>query len=284
MTLLPSLLRCFHQNRCGVGVILISPESTHNLISTKLQLNVTNNATDYEACIMGLEADIAIGVQKLRVYEDSSLIVNQISRKWKVKSERLAPYQSYIAKLSEQVEQLRYTYLPREENQFANALAKLASMINIPSGLTEMPLIIEPCQDATYVYAILGEEPEEERPWFTDILEFVHNSEYPPHFSRKNQRALRIQAANIIIERAIALGEVALGVRSLECIDLVNLGSIFNFHTPSFFCIRSGCRWFPSLSHPQCPAQYVCPFNGLETQKLHVVVVFQEQTGNESLD
>ena len=85
-----------NQNGCGVRVILVAPDGTHIPISAKLQFNVTNNAAEYEACIMGLEAALALGVQKLRVYGDSSLIINQISGKWKVRSESLAPYQSYL--------------------------------------------------------------------------------------------------------------------------------------------------------------------------------------------
>ncbi|XP_056698188.1 uncharacterized protein [Spinacia oleracea] len=54
-----------NQCGCGVGVILIDPEDTHTLLSTKLQFNFTNNAAEYEVCIMGLEAAIALGVHKL---------------------------------------------------------------------------------------------------------------------------------------------------------------------------------------------------------------------------
>ncbi|XP_056695306.1 uncharacterized protein [Spinacia oleracea] len=61
---------------------------------------------EYEACMMGLEAAIALGVQKLRVCGDSSLIINQISEKWKVRSESLALYQSYLENLVEQAEEL----------------------------------------------------------------------------------------------------------------------------------------------------------------------------------
>ena len=68
---------------CGVGVLLISPKEEHNPISVKLDFDVTNNATEYEACIIGLKAAMALGVQKLRVYGDS-FIINQVSRRWKV--------------------------------------------------------------------------------------------------------------------------------------------------------------------------------------------------------
>ncbi|XP_056685758.1 uncharacterized protein [Spinacia oleracea] len=111
---------------------------------------------------MDREAAIELGVQKLRVYGDSFLIINQISDKWKVRSENLALYQSYLEKLSEQVEELRYTYLPKEQNQFSDALAKLASMINILNVMAEMPLTIETRQEAAYVHAIEDVEPDKD--------------------------------------------------------------------------------------------------------------------------
>ncbi|KNA04804.1 hypothetical protein SOVF_196320, partial [Spinacia oleracea] len=158
-----------NQNGCGVGVILVAPDETHIPMSAKLQFNVTNNAVEYEACIMGLEAALALGVQKLLLYWDSSLIINQIFEKWKVRSKILAPYQSYLEKMFEQVEELRYTYLPREENQFADALEKQASIINIPNGMAEMPLTIETRQEAAYVHAIDDVEPDKNALWFTKI-------------------------------------------------------------------------------------------------------------------
>ena len=38
----------------GVGVLLISPEGDHVPISVKIDFNVTNNAAEYEACLLGL--------------------------------------------------------------------------------------------------------------------------------------------------------------------------------------------------------------------------------------
>ena len=68
---------------CGVGVLLISPKE-HTLISVKLHFDVTNNAAEYEACIIGLKVAVASSVQKLRLYGDSSLIINQVLGRWKV--------------------------------------------------------------------------------------------------------------------------------------------------------------------------------------------------------
>ncbi|XP_021727817.1 uncharacterized protein LOC110694927 [Chenopodium quinoa] len=88
-----------NQKECGVGVLLVSPKEEHVPISIKHDFNVTNKAAEYEACVVGLETALVFGVKKLRIFGDSSLIVNKISKRWKVTSESLAPYQTYLETL-----------------------------------------------------------------------------------------------------------------------------------------------------------------------------------------
>ena len=57
----------------GVGVLLISPEGEHTAIPVKLDFEVTNNAAEYEACLIGLQAAVSLGIKNLRVHGDSSL-------------------------------------------------------------------------------------------------------------------------------------------------------------------------------------------------------------------
>src|SRR6187397_2599242 len=140
-----------NQKGCGVGVLLVSPKEEHVPISIKLDFDVSNNAAEYEACVVGLETALALGAKKLRIFGDSSLIINQISKRWKVRSESLAPYQTYLETLTDQLEKVEYTYLPREENQFADALARLASMVRIPTEIEQMPLTIEKRHKPAYI-------------------------------------------------------------------------------------------------------------------------------------
>lgn len=196
---------------CGVGVLLISPQEEHTPISVKLDFDVTNNAAEYEACIIGLEAAVSLGVQKLRVYGDSSLIINQISGKWKVRSESLAPYQVHLEQVASQIEEVQYTYLRREDNQFADALARLASMVKIPSSLSHMPLVIERRQEPAHVSAIEATSEvhnitnevhnlSQREPWYTDIKNYLLHEQYPPNASKKEQRALRLLSTQYIIQ------------------------------------------------------------------------------------
>ena len=65
-----------NQNGSGIGVLLISLKETHILISGRLNFPTTNIAIEYEACIMGLQATLGLGVKELEVYGDSALIIS----------------------------------------------------------------------------------------------------------------------------------------------------------------------------------------------------------------
>ena len=51
---------------------------------------------EYEACIYGVEAALIVGAKDLLVYGDSLLVMNQANEEWKVKEERLKPYNGYL--------------------------------------------------------------------------------------------------------------------------------------------------------------------------------------------
>ncbi|RVW64710.1 hypothetical protein CK203_058020 [Vitis vinifera] len=96
----------------GIGVLLISPHGDHIPRSVRLAFSdrhpATNNIVEYEA----------------------------IQGEWKTRDVKLRPYHAYLELLVARFEDLRYTHLPRAQNQFADALATLASMIDIPADAT----------------------------------------------------------------------------------------------------------------------------------------------------
>ena len=126
-----------------VGIILIAPGGAHTPLAVKLEYNSTNNTAEYEACIIGMEAALSLGVEKIDIFGDSNLIISEVRGEWKVRHEKLRPYHEYLENLQAQFEQVNFYHLPREENQLADSLATLASMIKIPTGTKIAPLVIE---------------------------------------------------------------------------------------------------------------------------------------------
>ncbi|XP_074267061.1 uncharacterized protein LOC141590363 [Silene latifolia] len=126
----------------GVGILLILPKGEHVPVSIKLDFLTTNNAAEYEACLLGLRSAISLNIKRLLVHGDSSLVINQVTGSWNIKSNSLVPYQAKIEELEKYFGEIHYVHLPREKNQFANALSKLAALVNIPDHIDSMPLCI----------------------------------------------------------------------------------------------------------------------------------------------
>ena len=57
-----------------------------------------------------------------------------------MKEEQLKPYQQYLEDLTKTFDKIEYTIIPRAQNQFADTLATLASMVEIPEGIWTRPL------------------------------------------------------------------------------------------------------------------------------------------------
>ncbi|XP_074299428.1 uncharacterized protein LOC141630523 [Silene latifolia] len=203
----------------GVGILLISSTGEHVLVSIKLDFNVTNNAAEYEACLLGLRSALDLGVKKLLVHGYSSLVINQVGGSWKTKSQSLALYQTRIEELEKYFEDIRYVHLPREENKFADVLSKLAALINIPDHIGSMPICVERRSSPAYVNVIDDAEEGEIEPWYTSILKFKETGEYPLDLDTRGKRALRMLSAQFIkTDDGQLYKKTAQGVL-LRCID-----------------------------------------------------------------
>ena len=100
---------------------------------------MTNNIVEYEACIIRLETALDLGIRQSEIHGDSNLVIQQTQGIWRTRDEKLKPYHAYLDLLVSRFDELRYIHLPRAENQFADALATLASAIEIPAGVTMVP-------------------------------------------------------------------------------------------------------------------------------------------------
>jgi len=68
----------------GVGVVLITP---HNYVIPRafsLTEPCSNNVSEYNAPLIGMQLVEEIGVKNLKAYGDSKLIVNQVRGEYKV--------------------------------------------------------------------------------------------------------------------------------------------------------------------------------------------------------
>ena len=71
----------------GIEVLLITPKGSHIPLAIKLNFEAANNMVEYEACIAGMEALRELRVKEAEVFGDSTLVIAQAKKLWKVKEE-----------------------------------------------------------------------------------------------------------------------------------------------------------------------------------------------------
>ena len=92
--------------------------------------------------------------------------------------------------------------IPKAQNQFADALTTLASMVEIPKGVWTWPLEIE--QSYELVHKEKNEASvliieEEEVPWYYDIMKFLELGAYPDGAEKRVRHSIRMMAMRYIL-------------------------------------------------------------------------------------
>ncbi len=87
----------------------------------------TNNVAEYVAAIRALEWLREQGYAgPVSVRGDSQLVIRQIRGEYEVKAEHLLAYRSRLEQLAREFHAVEFQWIPREENQRADALSKEA--------------------------------------------------------------------------------------------------------------------------------------------------------------
>jgi ribonuclease HI len=80
----------------------------------------TNNQAEYYGMIKGLERARDLGIDKLTLFSDSQLVVNQMNGFYKVKNQELAPLNQQLNELAQSFEKVTFVHIPRELNKIAD--------------------------------------------------------------------------------------------------------------------------------------------------------------------
>ncbi|XP_057999421.1 uncharacterized protein LOC131178475 [Hevea brasiliensis] len=126
----------------GIGAVLVAPDGKHFPIAVKLRFSCTNNVAEYKACVSGLQATIEMKIKKLEEFEEIS-----------------------------------FTHLSRDKNQFADALATLAVMTQMEEGQITQLLQIKARSELAYCFMI--EEETDGKPWYHDVQLYNLVSPWP---------------------------------------------------------------------------------------------------------
>ncbi|EWM68330.1 MULTISPECIES: bifunctional RNase H/acid phosphatase [unclassified Micromonospora] len=111
----------------GYGAVVRDPETGEVLAERSESIGTaTNNVAEYRGLIAGLEAAAELGAAEVEARMDSKLVVEQMCGRWQIKHPGLRPLAAQAAGLVGRFTAVRFTWIPRERNRHADALANAA--------------------------------------------------------------------------------------------------------------------------------------------------------------
>ncbi|WBB75161.1 bifunctional RNase H/acid phosphatase [Micromonospora sp. WMMD1128] len=111
----------------GYGAVVRDPETGEVLAERSAGIGTaTNNVAEYRGLIAGLEAAAELGAAEVEARMDSKLVVEQMCGRWQIKHPGLRPLAAQAAGLVGRFAAVRFTWIPRERNRHADALANAA--------------------------------------------------------------------------------------------------------------------------------------------------------------
>ncbi|CAM8968431.1 unnamed protein product [Rhodiola kirilowii] len=171
----------------GAGVVFVSPENHLLPFSFTLTQLCSNNMTEYQALLLGLQMVRQISIDKMDIYGDSQLVINQVLGDYEVRKDDLIPYHRHATQLLNEFDSISIGHVPRSANKLADALANLAA--NLALGAEEtmsIPVcnrwVVPPLEEnkknmessnVVYAYEIEKED------WRQPIIDFMDHQKLP---------------------------------------------------------------------------------------------------------
>ena len=93
---------------------------------------MTNNEAEYHALIDGLTAVKEWKPDRLEVYLDSKLVVEQMNGRYRIKAPELIPLHQKAIEQMRQFPEVQVAHVEREKNRGADALANMAIDAKVP--------------------------------------------------------------------------------------------------------------------------------------------------------
>ena len=93
---------------------------------------MTNNISEYEALLLGLNAAKDRGIRSIKVFGDADMIIQQVNKTFQEKHARLKAYRDEVWRIRDSFDYFCISYIPRVKNQLDDSLTVSSSMFVPP--------------------------------------------------------------------------------------------------------------------------------------------------------
>ena len=131
------------QSGAGIGLQLTSPTGERIEQAVRLGFSASNNESEYEAMIAGLELALTVGANNLLIRSDSQLVVGQVNTEFESREPRIEKYASLVEQKLSTLRTWKLEHIPKDSNERADALAAVAASLPITETIY-LPIYYQP--------------------------------------------------------------------------------------------------------------------------------------------
>ncbi|XP_020520312.1 uncharacterized protein LOC110006876 [Amborella trichopoda] len=123
----------FLSERGGAGVVFLTPQDGVIPLSFSLAKADSHNEAKYQALIIGLDVTLDLELERLAIFGDSELVIQQLKGIYDVRKDSLKPYHDTAKTLMANLDDFSIGHINRRLNSQADVVAILGATIQISS-------------------------------------------------------------------------------------------------------------------------------------------------------
>ncbi|XP_060183057.1 uncharacterized protein LOC132613010 [Lycium barbarum] len=208
--------RAFNYKGFGIRAVLILENGQHYPMAVKLKFCRTNNTAEHEACIPNLRMALDMDIDELLVVGDSDLLIHQVQGEWATKNEKILPYINLAQRLCKKFKKIEFQHTPRAQNEFADALATIALMIQHPESSHIGPLKIRLKEEHAHCCHVEGES--DGKPCYSDVKVYLERREYPEGITNGQKKTVNRMANGFSLNKEVPYKRT-LDLGLLRCVN-----------------------------------------------------------------
>ncbi|XP_015960038.1 uncharacterized protein LOC107483914 [Arachis duranensis] len=199
----------------GAGILLEDEKETALEQFVQFTFHACNNQAEYEALIAELRLAHTIGVTQLNIKCDSLLVVQQVTGNFQVKNPLLEKYSAIVNDLVNSFQKFEISHIPREQNDRADILSKLAAT----RSQTKKPKLSQLTFNEPSVMLIEMSSISQKEDWRKPFIHYLQTGQIPENVQNKREFKRRASFYTLLGSELYKRGFTRLLLKCLNTAD-----------------------------------------------------------------
>ena len=146
----------------------------------RLGFPASNNKVEYEAILSGLNLALALSISKLRIYNDSQLVVRHVQEEYGAKDKRMTRYLTKVRDILQRLDEWTIEKIPWADNVRAETLAGIVASLPVKEAIL-LPIYVQtnPSIIEASTCNTIEESQEKGQEWMKVIAEYLRTGSPP---------------------------------------------------------------------------------------------------------